>query len=174
MSPCTAYDPGRHFRCTLEAGHAGHHNMAIDPIPRQKECWTRRELYNFINERMCMCGNPESVLPMLLRLLRWIDVKLDTSQPGWNERWKANHALLEAWCPDVGVQDFLFYWLDHEHLTEHGGSVPGWLTKKGEGFMGALAREENDWEAFIRLTICGDCGGDGCAQCSDGIKDERL
>jgi len=168
---CDAYDPGRHFRCTLESGHAGQHAMALDPIPKQKPFWTRRELYNFLNDRMCLCGSPESVLAMLVRLLRWIDEPLDTKEPGWNERYAAHRASLEAWCPDTGVSDFLFYWLDHEDLTEHGGSVPGWLTKKGEGLLGALAREENDWRAFVKLHLCGHCGGDGCSKCTEGLQD---
>jgi hypothetical protein len=27
---------------------------------------------------------------------------------------------------------FFYYWADKEGLTEHGGSVPGWLTEKGK------------------------------------------
>jgi hypothetical protein len=169
---CDAYDPGRHFRCTLEAGHAGQHAMAMDPIPKQREFWTRRQLFDFLTERMCLCGSPEEALATLLRLLEWIDDRPTSSTPPaeWSKACDDRQAKLDAWCPDEGTQYLLFYWLDHEDITEHGGAVPGWLTKKGEGLKGALERESGNWRAFIELGICGDCGGDGCAKCDGGIR----
>lgn len=129
---------------------------------------TRRELYEFLHERMCLCGNPEAVLGMLLRLLRWIDTDLGKPGPNWSDVVSSWRAQFTEWCPDQGTQYFLLYWLDHhaQDLTEHGGSVPGWLTKKGKDLLEALAREENDWHAFIKLHLCHNCGGDGCGKCS--------
>jgi len=36
---------------------------------------------------------------------------------------------------------FMWYWFDKEELTEHGGSVPGWLTKKGLGMLNKLNKQ---------------------------------
>lgn len=33
---------------------------------------------------------------------------------------------------------FFFYWCDTNELTEHGGSVPGWLTEKGKQALSDL------------------------------------
>lgn len=37
-----------------------------------------------------------------------------------------------------GEMYFFWYWADNEGLTEHGGSVPGWLTERGEVLLRQL------------------------------------
>ena len=39
---------------------------------------------------------------------------------------------------------FFFYWCDKEGLTEHGYSVPGWLTKKGKNLFANLIKYEEE------------------------------
>lgn len=35
----------------------------------------------------------------------------------------------------TGAQYFVWYWLDSEGFTDHGVSVPGWLTEKGNQLL---------------------------------------
>jgi hypothetical protein len=141
---------------------------------------TRFELYEFLNEHMCLCGQPDKALQRLLDLLRHFEKqepvetkRLPFDHPDAVAFRAAKEAALTAWLPDEGAQHLLFYWIDHLHLIEHGGSVgASWLTKEGETLLKMLAAEEHDWAAFNELSTCGFCGGDGtedgktCACCN--------
>lgn len=39
-----------------------------------------------------------------------------------------------------GAAYFMYYWMDKEGLTDHGGSVPGWLSTRGRSVLHELDR----------------------------------
>lgn len=52
----------------------------------------------------------------------------------WEEIKKEENSIFGS----TGAAYFFYYWCDKEGLTEHGGSVPGWLTIKGEFVLNIL------------------------------------
>lgn len=84
----------------------------------------------------CMCGYPEESLRFIRNALRAID-RID-----WAERQEFFGPL------DCGLEYTIYYMLDKYKLTEHGTSVPGWLTEKGEELLHdldiLLAEEQED------------------------------
>lgn len=80
----------------------------------------------------CQCGNPERSLRYIrdgLQVLGDLRRVWDHEYPGGYEAWEKavdNHFKGED------AMWFFWYWCDKEGLTEHGGSVPGWLSDKGE------------------------------------------
>ena len=70
----------------------------------------------------CMCGDPELNLRLIHDGLRYIDNKIDTLGPFDTE----------------SVRNFFFYWCDKEGLSDHGVSIPGWLTDRGRLVLEAL------------------------------------
>lgn len=86
----------------------------------------------------CGCGIPEMSLRCIRDCLRLIDdLHSDkTDYDGWaTERDK---------IASRPVMYTLWYMLDRLELTEHGGSVPGWLTDKGHEMLKALEELELD------------------------------
>ena len=78
----------------------------------------------------CGCGMPDVALEYVRKALQIVDdlkqlvyeKKLTYEQ--WEERKKKVFA-------NKGAEYFMWYFLNNKELTEHGVSVPGWLTKKG-------------------------------------------
>ena len=75
----------------------------------------------------CGCGNPEQSLKYILKALIYINDK-ETELPFSSD----------------GEKYFVYYVLDKLELTEHGCSVPGWLTEKGEELLADLLTLEKD------------------------------
>jgi len=81
----------------------------------------------------CGCGQPEENLIYVMEGLAHIGKNYDEG------------SVFEDWWQD-GIKlfgnkramYFFFYWADKEELTEHGGSVPGWLTMKGKELLSDL------------------------------------
>lgn len=91
----------------------------------------------------CGCGSPESALEALHKILRCLPLY---------ER--DNQEAFEKLVPDDGVQYFILYVLDEMKLTEHGGSVGGcWLDDRGKDLLGALDRNENNFEDIMDYSI---------------------
>ena len=67
----------------------------------------------------CCCGNPEKSLKYTYEKLKEID-----------QRGTSNSK----------ESMFVYYHFDSVGLTEHGSSVPGWLTEKGKGVMRDLEK----------------------------------
>jgi hypothetical protein len=92
----------------------------------------------------CMCGQPETVFNYLLIILRSFKKIDDTpleeewgkTPPGWEKALAERDKLFNS----KGEQYFVYYWLTKEDFTEHGGSVPGWLTGKGENLLELLEK----------------------------------
>jgi hypothetical protein len=75
----------------------------------------------------CGCGNPDNCLKYILDVLTHIDKSIK-GMP--NEEWhKQRQELFQG---NEGAMYFIYYVLDEKEFTEHGGSVPGWLTEKGQ------------------------------------------
>lgn len=93
--------------------------------------------------KWCGCGQPWTSLAYALAALQNIaDLKdrLWEKQITW-EQWNANEMALHG---DSGRAYFFYYWADGLGLTEHGGSVPGWLTDYGREVLGLL----HEWKAI--------------------------
>lgn len=79
----------------------------------------------------CACGDPDGALKHIRRALQQVKNQNVGVHSAWVEDTKA---LLGG---DDNVW-FMWYYLDKEEFTEHGGSVPGWLTTKGEELLSDL------------------------------------
>ena len=92
----------------------------------------------------CGCGMPGAALRFLRDLLRQI-AEVHEAERGmpFEAAWKKLKDLI----PDAGARYFIYYTLDLLDLTEHGGSVPGWLDGRGYQILEML--EEIDLENDI-------------------------
>ncbi len=85
----------------------------------------------------CGCGDLGEAAAALAALLNTL---APDHVPAWNGEAPFSaysQALRDAWRKVLldhpeGVLTLLWYWIDHLEITEHGGSVPGWLTEKGQ------------------------------------------
>lgn len=78
----------------------------------------------------CGCGDPDLSLKHTQTALRQVSNLKELvweNKQTWKEWDAENKKLLGG---ETGVY-FMWYWLDNKELTEHGGSVPGWLTAEG-------------------------------------------
>jgi hypothetical protein len=83
----------------------------------------------------CGCGNNEVALKYIRDVMELIE-KIHT---GEGESWRAAYtALDDFFSNNSGLQYTIYYLLDMKELTTHGGSVPGWLTKKGKEVLSDL------------------------------------
>lgn len=84
----------------------------------------------------CACGNPDDNVQFVYNTLAHV-LKLkervwdDTNEYDYDEWTKEGLELFG----NSQVEYFMYYWLDKEDFTEHGGSVPGWLDEKGYQLM---------------------------------------
>lgn len=89
----------------------------------------------------CGCGSPKENLEYIRRGLELINDPQPESVGRWGvwDAWWAVHKekVLEHFGNDRSAY-FFYYWAHRYDLTEHGGSVPGWLTDKGKKFLAAL------------------------------------
>jgi hypothetical protein len=90
--------------------------------------------------RFCGCGRAEDNLRYILRGLEMV-ATYATGTPDYSERSCEVFGASEA-------EYFFYYWADKEGLTEHGGTVPGWLTEKGKTLL-AMLREWSVEEAKV-------------------------
>lgn len=91
-------------------------------------------IFNF-----CACGCPEDTLAHIrdgMRLVKRLrdEVQNDDHPLIWSE-W--NDECLVHFGGEA-QKYFMFYWFDEKGLTDHGGSVPGWLTEMGEQILDKL------------------------------------
>lgn len=76
----------------------------------------------------CGCGNPEEALQFMAKVLRMLHT---ITGEGYEARLQAEKDIFAI----TGASTFTYYVLSELGLTEHGGSLPGWLTQKGIEFM---------------------------------------
>jgi hypothetical protein len=96
----------------------------------------------------CGCGCPEDAFAYVLGGLRLIHnpPPLPDPRDSGEEFRAAVDARFAAYAVhhgSDGAMYFFWYWCDAEGLTDHGSSVPGWLTEKGERLLAMLER----WDA---------------------------
>jgi hypothetical protein len=95
------------------------------------------------NLGFCGCGLPEAALMFLLLNLEYIDFRMigpDSfkDKEGSNAHWAKVNEIESDIYPQYGSNYFVWYYLDNKGLTEHGGSVPGWLSEKGKLLLSDL------------------------------------
>ena len=78
----------------------------------------------------CGCGMPNAALEHVRKALQIVD---DLKQLVWKkkityEQWEERKKGVFA---NNGQEFFMWYFLENKGLTEHGVSVPGWLTQDG-------------------------------------------
>lgn len=92
--------------------------------------------------KFCGCGKPQQALIYIKDVLQFIDDKHNDPIHETNPR--VDSAEWKQWCKDIDIKSkqlmgnaeyFTYYILDKLGLTEHGGSVPGWLTLEGEELL---------------------------------------
>ena len=85
----------------------------------------------------CGCGRPEDNLEYIRDGLAHINAPRSKNMTHeqhseWFKKWvKRGHEIFG----NELSRYFFFYWCDKEGLTEHGSSIPGWLTPKGEELL---------------------------------------
>lgn len=111
--------------------------MNIDKF-KQEDGWYKNEdgvsfenAESFITTGMldfCGCGSPDEAMNYVGDALRLIVNRQGLAYPEWEKETK------KLFNSD-GAEYFMWYFLDNKGLTEHGGSVPGWLTDKGKALL---------------------------------------
>jgi len=94
-------------------------------------------LFDVVN--FCGCGMPEDVLIYIRKGLLLVE-QLELSWRSENKeddykKWDEDKN--KFFCSE-GAFYFFYYWCDKENFTEHGGSVPGWLSENGKEYLEAL------------------------------------
>ena len=90
----------------------------------------------------CGCGQGDQNLVYIMRGLEWVDYhKSDEAFDAWYPKWR--HQGERLFGRQAG-EYFFAYWADSQGLTEHGGSVPGWLTPDGADLLEALREWHKD------------------------------
>lgn len=79
----------------------------------------------------CGCGMPTETLQYIRDCMQLLRDKPSIEYSEFEKR-------CELLFINYGAQYFMWYFLDNNKLTEHGGSVPGWLTKQGEELLDDL------------------------------------
>lgn len=82
----------------------------------------------------CGCGMPEATMVFIAEGLRLLHQRLNEPPTEYKE-WDARVTSHFGSC---GARYFFWFWCDKEGLTEHGGSVPGWLTGRGVTILAEL------------------------------------
>lgn len=86
----------------------------------------------------CMCGCPEENLEYIRAGLDHIE-KLRNAPRPWSRDWYEEHRKESVdLFGNSEAEYFFYYWADKEEYTEHGSSVPGWLTDKGMALLNLL------------------------------------
>lgn len=84
----------------------------------------------------CGCGAPEAAREYVRERMRLVYDFHDQQET------QSALALLRngeaALFQSPGERYFFWYWLDEKGYSEHGGSVPGWLTREGKVMLAAL------------------------------------
>lgn len=94
----------------------------------------------------CGCGQSQENLLYILGGLELINDNCPVRVNDDNfEKWhKEKDIRVVAHFGNINAAYFFYYWTDKKDLTEHGGSVPGWLTDKGKEMLGLFV----EWRDF--------------------------
>lgn len=86
----------------------------------------------------CGCGSPETSMRIIHQALQLLKNKWDETID-YNQFDKSTLELFGS----EGIRYFFWYVFDDKGLTDHGGSVPGWLTDKGSELLDDLTEYFN-------------------------------
>ena len=131
--------------------------------PQGRQDFTTDDYQRYLAEEVfgfCGCGMPWAFLDFMLQRLDEIDlvqrecweIADDTSEGrARRQLWWAEHKKrLNGLFRSNGEMYFFYYWADSMGLTEHGGSVPGWMDNKGALILAMLkeykAQAGDDYE----------------------------
>jgi hypothetical protein len=96
--------------------------------------WSDDEENLFDRLGFCGCGLPDEALKFIHDLLGWVDHRMNSKAPALQgEEWTNYCRMIDDGYDKVladnkeGLRYMLFYFLDDKKITEHGGSVPGWI-----------------------------------------------
>jgi hypothetical protein len=143
MRKKSAAKPSRWFPCLVgsEMSDNGFKSKVLQSLTWDGETFmdaegiSHRSVRDYIGIELlgfCGCGCPDAAVVYVRDALAGIKAVKDS---GWTEEaWRARDAQYAS----EGERYFVWYRLDDLGLTEHGGSVPGWLTEKGEDWLLAL------------------------------------
>lgn len=93
----------------------------------------------------CGCGMPVDATEYVLAVLEHID-RLKTHV--WEKAltWEQWNAEGDTIFTNDGAAYFAYYVMAEKGLTEHGGSVPGWLSEKGYAMVARI----KEWQVNER------------------------
>jgi hypothetical protein len=94
----------------------------------------------------CDCGSPEAALAYIktgLELINYPCPEDIDPKEGWRIWYAAHRERCYAHFKSQGAEYLFYYFCDFHGLTEHGGSVPGWLTDKGKKLLELIEKCKN-------------------------------
>ena len=100
----------------------------------------------------CGCGMAERNLIFVLgglEILEAFGPPEGATRAESEQFWKERDARIAAHFGNDSSAYFFWYWCAQKDLTEHGGSVPGWLSTKGESLLKILRAWKVDYEASL-------------------------
>lgn len=119
--------------------------MFIDKFKKGDGYYDEEECYyedaeSFISNSVlgfCGCGKPEDAIEYVRNALQIVD---DLEKLVWKKMmtYEAWEERKKALFTNEGAEYFMWYFLDNKELTDHGSSVPGWLTEKGVELLADL------------------------------------
>ena len=84
----------------------------------------------------CNCGMPTEALRFIWKVLELIG---EETEGTWEEWYKGHRERADKlFHKDHGIKYVVYYLLAEKGLTEHGGSVPGWLDGLGKDILDDL------------------------------------
>lgn len=92
----------------------------------EPEAFIQEEILKF-----CGCGCAEDNLMYIRDVLEHINTRYVEPKITY-EQWKENAKKIFS---SSGQEYFIYYFLAREGFTEHGGSVPGWLSVEGSELL---------------------------------------
>lgn len=92
----------------------------------------------------CGCGSPEDAVQFTGKVLRLIKSNSDVNWSNIVEV-ESHRRKKDDIFKDSGSEYFTYYVLDEKEITEHGGSVPGWLTDKGHALLALIDEYESEY-----------------------------
>ena len=78
--------------------------------------------------KFCGCGRPKDSV-------RYVMEGLKIMEETFKMEYRDQKCLREEHFGIDGAEYFFYYVMDTLELTEHGGSVPGWVTEEGKRFI---------------------------------------
>lgn len=121
-----------------ESGRAGGYYEILGPL-------SRRSLGDPISYYQCDvlggcgCGCPDENVRYVRDALALVAEKCPDGAD-W-KIWYAEHRKkTDALFGNQAAEYFMWYWLAENELTEHGGSVPGWLEQRGQDLLEDLTK----------------------------------